>query len=114
MKKLTAIKFSPLSGEIILPDNSKLSFARLDKEKFQLRIVVKWEHEKNFKLSISDFPTQLLSVNKDIGILDEFDVSLVGSSRQRTSCLCPSNKVQIIRTKPRRCHNKCIYCYWRD
>jgi DNA repair photolyase len=52
---------------------------------------------------------------RDIDIIKpEFDVSLVGSSRQRTSCLCPSNKVQIIRTKPRRCHNKCIYCYWRD
>jgi hypothetical protein len=84
MKKLTAIKFSPLSGEIILPDNSKLSFARLDKEKFQLRIVVKWEHEKNFKLSISDFPVQLVSVNKDIGILDEFVVSLVDVNNKIT------------------------------
>lgn len=42
------------------------------------------------------------------------EVSIIGSSRQRSTCLCPSNKVNIIKRKPGRCPHKCIYCYWKD
>lgn len=52
---------------------------------------------------------------KDVDIINpKFKVDLIGESRQRSTCLCPKNKVQIIKTKPRRCPNKCIYCYWKD
>ena len=41
------------------------------------------------------------------------DIELVGSSRQRRGCLCPSNKVELIKGKPQRCENKCMYCFWK-
>lgn len=50
---------------------------------------------------------------KDLDILGS-NVVMEGSSRQRRTCLCPGNKYQILRKKPGRCPNKCIYCYWKD
>ena len=52
---------------------------------------------------------------KDIDILGLSDeVILEGSSEQRSSCGCPKNKRELIRVKPERCPNSCLYCYWRD
>ena len=52
---------------------------------------------------------------KDIDILDLTDeIVLEGSAEQRKSCGCPANKSELLRVKPHRCENKCLYCYWRD
>ena len=52
---------------------------------------------------------------KDIDILGLSDeIELVGSAEQRKSCGCPANKKELLRLKPHRCDNKCLYCYWRD
>jgi len=52
---------------------------------------------------------------KDIDILGLTDeIVLEGSAEQRKSCGCPANKTSLLRVKPHRCDNKCLYCYWRD
>ena len=52
---------------------------------------------------------------KDIDILGLTDeITLEGSAEQRKSCGCPANKSELLRVKPHRCENKCIYCYWCD
>lgn len=51
---------------------------------------------------------------KDIDILGLSDIVLEGSSEQRGSCGCPKNKRELIRVKPERCPNSCLYCYWKD
>lgn len=52
---------------------------------------------------------------KDIDILGLKDeITLVGSAEQRKSCGCPANKSELLKVKPHRCENKCLYCYWRD
>ncbi len=51
----------------------------------------------------------------DIQILGlENEITLEGSAEQRKSCGCPANKSELLRVKPHRCENKCLYCYWRD
>lgn len=50
---------------------------------------------------------------KDIDILGLTDeIILIGNADQRDSCLCPSNKRQLIKSKPGRCSNNCLYCFW--
>ena len=50
---------------------------------------------------------------KDIDILGLTDeIILSGNSDQRDSCLCPANKRQLIKGKPGRCSNNCLYCFW--
>ena len=52
---------------------------------------------------------------KDIDILGLTDeITLEGSAEQRKSCGCPANKSELLRVKPHRCENKCLYCYWKD
>lgn len=51
---------------------------------------------------------------RDIDILGLTDsVTLEGSAEQRKSCKCPANKSEILRVRPHRCENSCLYCYWR-
>lgn len=58
-------------------------------------------------------PTPCIS-EKDLKILGlENDIKLEGSSSQRDGCKCPANKIQIIRRKPERCKNSCLYCFWK-
>ena len=50
---------------------------------------------------------------KDIDILGLTDkITLVGSKEQRSNCHCPSNKTSLFKTKPERCLQKCLYCFW--
>lgn len=59
-------------------------------------------------------PTKIGCVSsKDLALFPDSGVTLVRSSRQRSECLCPSNKVNIIKGKPSRCPNQCLYCYWK-
>lgn len=52
---------------------------------------------------------------KDIDILKlSGRVKLIGNSEQRKSCKCPANKKELIKGKPSRCSNKCLYCFWMD
>ena len=52
---------------------------------------------------------------KDIDILGLTDeIELVGSAEQRDSCGCPANKSELLRVKPHRCENACLYCYWKN
>ena len=52
---------------------------------------------------------------KDINILGlTNEIVLEGSAKQRKSCGCPANKSELLRVKPHRCENKCLYCYWKD
>lgn len=50
---------------------------------------------------------------KDLDILGLSDkITLVGNAEQRKSCLCPSNKRQLIKNGfKKECFNKCLYCY---
>lgn len=50
----------------------------------------------------------------DIDILGLKDIELVGSSEQRESCGCPTNKSELIRDMPHRCSHQCLYCYLKD
>ena len=50
---------------------------------------------------------------KDIDILGLTDkITLEGSKGQRKSCLCPANKKELLKGKPTRCLNDCVYCFW--
>lgn len=52
---------------------------------------------------------------KDVDILGLTDkITLIGSAEQRGNCHCPSNKTQILRERPHRCANKCLYCFWKE
>lgn len=52
---------------------------------------------------------------KDVDILGLTDkIILEGNKEQRTNCHCPSNKHQLIKAKPERCNNGCLYCYWKS
>jgi len=52
---------------------------------------------------------------KDIDILGLTDeIVLEGSKGQRNSCHCPSNKKELLKIKPHKCNNGCLYCYWKD
>ena len=52
---------------------------------------------------------------KDIDILGlSGTITLDGKSDQRDSCLCPSNKRQLIKGKPTQCPNGCLYCFWKN
>jgi len=52
---------------------------------------------------------------KDIDILGFTDeIVLEGSKGQRNSCHCPSNKKELLKIKPHKCNNGCLYCYWKD
>lgn len=51
---------------------------------------------------------------KDIEILGlEDKIKLEGNADQRNSCLCGSNKKQLIKRKPAPCENSCLYCFWK-
>lgn len=52
---------------------------------------------------------------KDIDILGLTDrITLIGNKEQRRSCHCPSNKTELLKDKPYRCENACLYCFWKD
>lgn len=52
---------------------------------------------------------------RDIDILGLTDkIQLVGSAEQRKNCGCPANKKELLRKKPQRCQNGCVYCFWKD
>lgn len=51
---------------------------------------------------------------KDLDILQINDIKLIGSAEQRKTCGCPSNKTELIKGKPQRCPNKCLYCFWKE
>lgn len=60
--------------------------------------------------------------NHIVGCISKFDMNILGipedvlkgSSGQRSLCLCPGNKIQIMGIRPGRCESECIYCYWRS
>lgn len=79
--------------------------------------IKKYADEFNFDLEVCGEPG-IESIpcisQKDIDILGLTDViTLVGSAEQRKSCKCPSNKYELIKGKPNRCKNSCVYCFWR-
>ena len=52
---------------------------------------------------------------RDVDILGLTDkITLIGSAEQRGNCHCPSNKTQILRERPHRCANNCLYCFWKE
>lgn len=59
------------------------------------------------------FHTPCIS-QKDLDILQIKDIKLIGSAEQRKTCSCPSYKTELIKGKPHRCPNKCLYCFWKD
>ena len=50
---------------------------------------------------------------KDVDILG-VDIELVGEKQQRKTCHCPANKTELIKGKPHRCNNACLYCFWKN
>lgn len=54
---------------------------------------------------------------KDIDILGLTNkITLIGNKEQRSNCLCPSNKKELIQgeDKGKRCKNACLYCFWHN
>lgn len=52
---------------------------------------------------------------KDLEILGlSEEITLSGKKNQRSSCSCPENKTELLRQKPHRCQNNCLYCFWKD
>lgn len=74
--------------------------------------------ERNIDLEVCGEPgfNSLSCVSqKDIDILGLTDeIELIGSAEQRKSCGCPANKSELLRKKPQRCSNKCLYCFWKS
>lgn len=73
-------------------------------------------HEYNFDVEACAEPgiesVSCLS-QKDIDILGLKDkIILKGNKGQRSNCSCPSNKTSLFKTKPGRCLQKCLYCFW--
>lgn len=61
------------------------------------------------------FPSTPCLSQKDIDILGlSEEIKLEGSAEQRKGCGCPANKKEILRVKPQKCNNGCLYCYWKD
>jgi DNA repair photolyase len=78
-----------------------------------LKIISKWEGEYEFESCAENTPHKLGCISdKDIKLMN-LNGKLIGSANQRKSCLCPSNKVELLQSKTR-CYNKCLYCYWKD
>lgn len=51
----------------------------------------------------------------DIDLLNlTHKITLVGSAGQRKTCGCPANKKELLKKKPERCGNRCVYCFWKD
>ena len=63
-----------------------------------------------------EFKTACIS-SKDAEILhlsqDIIDKLYTGSSKQRSKCLCPSTKIDLLKS-PRQCKHSCLYCYWKE
>jgi DNA repair photolyase len=58
---------------------------------------------------------------KSIGCVSQEDINILGvdlnleyGKKQRSTCLCPANKKQLLGGYHGRCPNKCIYCYIKD
>lgn len=52
---------------------------------------------------------------KDVEILGLTDkIKLVGNKDARRSCLCPQNKTELIKDKPKPCKHGCLYCFWHN
>ena len=52
---------------------------------------------------------------KDIDILGLTDeIVLEGKKDGRKECQCPANKFELIKDKPKQCHNGCLYCYLKN
>ena len=50
---------------------------------------------------------------KDVDILG-LDITLEGNKGARKNCGCPENKSELIKDKPKRCGNNCLYCFWHN
>lgn len=52
---------------------------------------------------------------KDVDILCLTDkIKLVGNKGARKNCLCPQNKYELIKDKPKPCNHGCLYCFWHS
>lgn len=61
------------------------------------------------------FPSTPCLSQKDIDILGlSEEIKLEGSAMQRKNCGCPANKTELLKVRPHRCENNCLYCYWKD
>lgn len=59
------------------------------------------------------FPETPCLSQKDLDILGLSHIVLEGNKEQRKECSCPANKTELIKGKPHRCNNKCVYCFWK-
>lgn len=86
------------------------------------KVCSKWKFRFTFETCAEPYLTNTFpSIFDKVGCVSRKDLDILGviiplegPSRQRKTCLCPSNKVQIIKRKPGRCPHGCIYCYWKD
>lgn len=78
-----------------------------------------WKYARLYGYDIIDtcgepgFETTPCISQTDIDILGLHDITLEGNKQQRGTCSCPANKRQLIKGKPHRCDNKCLYCFWQ-
>lgn len=81
-------------------------------------ILEKYKDIYNFEVCSEDIPynesiMQVGCISKiDTDILN-LDMPLIGNANQRTKCLCPSNKLELLNSR-HPCMHGCLYCYWRD
>ena len=51
--------------------------------------------------------------SRDLNVLN-LDIELTGNKGQRSACICPAQKIELLDNHQGKCQFKCIYCYWKD
>jgi DNA repair photolyase len=99
-------------------EGMSLPYATFKPGKFQinntLKIINKWENLYSFESCAENTPHKMGCISaKDITLMKLNPEKLTGLGNQRKSCLCPSNKIELLKNA-RRCKSGCLYCYWKD
>lgn len=86
--------------------------ASVDMQQSALDILSKYEKYYDFESCAENTPHKRGCIsNKDLQILN-ISADLIGSANQRSSCLCPANKVELLSNR-RQCKHGCLYCFWK-
>jgi DNA repair photolyase len=83
------------------------------------RMMTEYSDKFCFEACAEDIPSKYQPLISQIGCISQkdleilgLDTELKGSSSQRSGCMCPANKKELLSCK-HQCDHKCLYCYWR-